>query len=182
MSEHLRKNGKYEIFVNKNNIKNNDTNVLLAKIQSRHIKKMEYKIVIEYVPEKNDVSSILAWTCTCKNGKRDVGTCSHVACIILYLAFGKYQENLLNPGYSLNNILIKIGTSDIEESEDNEDDEFEKNLEENLEENRIKMSRELSNLSIEGDCKKQKTDVVSVLNFSSILPTWGGNIVLNSDD
>ena len=44
------------------------------------------------------------------------------------------------------------------------------------------MSRELSNLSIEGDCKKQKTDVVSVLNFSSILPTWGGNIVLNSDD
>ena len=44
------------------------------------------------------------------------------------------------------------------------------------------MSRELSNLSIEGDCKKQKTDVGSVLNFSSILPTWGGNIVLNSDD
>ena len=88
----------------------------------------------------------------------------------------------MNPGYSLNNFLIKVGTSDIEESEDNEDDEFEKNLEENLEENRIKMSRELSNLSIEGDCKKQKTDVGSVLNFSSILPTWGGNIVLNSDD
>ena len=79
-----------------------------------------------------------------------------LACIILYLAFGKYQENLLNDGYSLNNISIKVGTSDIEESEDNEDDEFEVNLEENLEENRIKMSRELNNLSIEDDCKKQK--------------------------
>ena len=162
LAEHLKKNGRYEIFVNKNNLKN--SNVVLSKIQSRHINRTEYHVVIEYIPYKNDENGILGWTCTCKIGKRDVGNCSHVACIIFYLAYGKYQDKLPQPGFSLNNLLINVGINDLDESDS---DEFVENCELSKDSNEEdttyshsthsnKISRELSSSSIQNSGKKTK--------------------------
>ena len=69
----------------------------MAKIQSRHINRIEYQIVIEYVPHSTNADDV-SWRCTCKNGKRTMGCCSHITCIIYFLSYGKYQNELKQPG------------------------------------------------------------------------------------
>jgi hypothetical protein len=93
-----------EILINKKTIKEEGTNILSAKIQSRHIGRTKYKLLIAYLPNIKDVLSISAWKCTCKVGNRKVGCCSHKASLIFYLSCGKYEEKLKKPGYSLNSI------------------------------------------------------------------------------
>jgi hypothetical protein len=64
----------------------NNESVLSAKIQSRHSESVKYRLIIVYTPNNNDVSSILGWRCSCFAGKRKVGCCSHIACVIFYLS------------------------------------------------------------------------------------------------
>ena len=82
LAEHFNSNGKLEILINRNSIKDHDNSILVASIQSRHIRKMKYGVVIAYKPDIKDITSIYSWTCTCKVGKRNVGCCSHVATIV----------------------------------------------------------------------------------------------------
>ena len=121
---------------------------MLSKIQSRHINRTEYHVVIEYIPYKNDENGILGWTCTCKIGKRD----------------GKYQDKLPQPGFSLNNLLINVGINDLDESDS---DEFVENCELSKDSNEEdttyshsthsnKISRELSSSSSQNSGKKTK--------------------------
>lgn len=71
-NEHQNDNGQYNILINKQ-----DNQLLMAKIQSRHVSKKEYKIWITY-----DECMVKGWYCQCKSGTRVVGTCAHVASII----------------------------------------------------------------------------------------------------
>ena len=63
-----------------------------------------------YEPEKNQNKKrkcdfINGWICTCKNGKRLAGCCSHVACVIYYFSCARYKSDIKFPGEYLNNIL-----------------------------------------------------------------------------
>ena len=134
IAEHF-KNGKYEIHVNKESKSFKDFKLLRTKIQSRHVKSCKYKVFVKYFPNKNCVEGIGGWYCTCKNGRRTVGCCSHVASIIYYLSHGKYGETLVTPAEFLISIFenqVRIPpiakpsdeTSDsIEYSDNNESDE-----------------------------------------------------------
>ena len=73
-----------ELLINTETINNNKLNILFAKIQSRHINSVIYSVIISYLPNINEASSITAWKCTCKVGNRKVGCCSHVATFIYY--------------------------------------------------------------------------------------------------
>jgi hypothetical protein len=117
LAEHFDSNGTLEILINRIPIKDHENTILLASIQSRHIERMKYDVVIAFKPKIKDVSSIYAWNCTCKIGKRSVGCCSHVASIIFYLSFGMYEKDLKKPGVSLNR-LFKIS----DENENHTDD------------------------------------------------------------
>ena len=76
------------------------------------------------------MSSISGWKCSCPVGGRKVGCCSHIACIIFYLTFGKYEDILEKPGYSLNGILLKMGfSSDENEDSENDNNDDDRNIE-----------------------------------------------------
>ncbi|CAC5410717.1 unnamed protein product [Mytilus coruscus] len=80
--EHQNENGQYDILINKQ-----DSNLLMAKIQSRHVTRKNYKLWIEY-----DECTVKGWFCQCKSGTRVVGTCAHIAATIWYLGFARYHN------------------------------------------------------------------------------------------
>ncbi|CAM4848298.1 unnamed protein product, partial [Rotaria magnacalcarata] len=45
--------------------------------------------------------NITGWYCTCPNGSRVVGCCAHIASIIYYLSFGRYNPKELQPRSSI---------------------------------------------------------------------------------
>ena len=57
-------------------------------------------------PNKKRKSDFInGWICTCKNGKRLAGCCSHVACVIYYLACARFKSQLKFRSEFLNSIL-----------------------------------------------------------------------------
>jgi hypothetical protein len=104
-----------EILVSKECISDRNKHILQAKMQSRHINSVLYSVLIAYTPNINDISSIIAWKCTCKVGNRKVGCCSHVATLIFYLSIGVYENDMKKPGNTLNDILLKFGIRNEDE-------------------------------------------------------------------
>ncbi|XP_056019713.1 uncharacterized protein LOC125672361 [Ostrea edulis] len=83
-AEHFTEQGLFEVLVS-----DGISNIISAKIQSRQISAKKYALWVKY----NDVT-ISAWYCSCKNGARVVGMCGHIACIVWYLSFGRYQRSI----------------------------------------------------------------------------------------
>ncbi len=120
ISEHLKKNGKYLIKVDQNNINDGDFKILTSEKQSRHSNATRYKVFIKYKPNDNSSNSITSWACSCFSGSRTVGCCSHVAALICYFSFAKYLDKIPNPGSSLDDILIRSDDENV--PSDNETD------------------------------------------------------------
>lgn len=81
--EHMDKENAYQLQVCK--IKEN---LLRVKIQSRHCNNISHTSFIEY----NLDGEITGWYCTCKVGARVVGCCAHIASIIWYLGYQRFQQ------------------------------------------------------------------------------------------
>ena len=63
----------------------------------------------EKYPNKRRKSDFInGWICTCKNGKRLAGCCSHVACVIYYLSCARFKSEIKLPAEYLNKILKRI--------------------------------------------------------------------------
>jgi hypothetical protein len=75
IGEHLN-NGKYEILLKKID-ENKGSKIICSLIQSRHSNANKYKAYVKYKPLVTTVESIESYYCTCKNGLRTVGCCSH---------------------------------------------------------------------------------------------------------
>lgn len=66
--------------------------LLFGQIRSRHVNANKYNTFVKYKPFTNSVEGIQAWYCTCKNGSRTVGCCSHVSSLIYFFSFAKYVD------------------------------------------------------------------------------------------
>lgn len=100
-----------------------------AKIQSRHSNKTKYSVYVMYDTKDSSVDSLKGWLCSCKSGKRTVGCCSHIATIVYYLSFGKYNQQQERMAGNLSVIfrsfdLVESDEDDFEEDEDEIDYEF----------------------------------------------------------
>ena len=126
LAEHHDKNGDIQIRLDTNcNKKKGTAKVIGAIFYSRHCNHEKYEVFIKYKPNDDNVESILAWICSCLSGHRTCGTCSHVAAMIYYLSFGKYQKELLKkPGSTLNSIFHNTSAKDTEDEEDQEGEEL----------------------------------------------------------
>jgi hypothetical protein len=114
-----KKNGKYEIMINKELAELKKSKIIYAAIQSRHSNSIKYKVYVKYAPKMTGLDSIESWYCTCKNGMRTVGCCSHVASIIYYYSCGKYLSQQADPAGNLRKIFPyskKKESSDASES------------------------------------------------------------------
>lgn len=79
--EHMKEDGKYDLLVHRQT-----ESLLMAKIQTRHTSGKSYKMWIEY-----DECSLTGWFCQCRAGSRVVGTCAHIAAVVWFLGFARYQ-------------------------------------------------------------------------------------------
>ncbi len=84
-AEHINQNGDFVFEVSK---LNND--IVRCQIQSRHQNSVKYKLAVQFTE-----SAITGYCCSCTPGKRTVGCCSHIATVIWYLGFGRFQAKAL---------------------------------------------------------------------------------------
>ncbi|CAF3713984.1 unnamed protein product [Rotaria socialis] len=118
--EHLSVDGKYVVKVAKDR-----TDLIKAKIQSRHKSSVAYDVWIRYSSR-----TILGWYCTCRAGARIVGCCAHCASIIWYLSFARHEPDQLKQESSsfLNSLVDAADYSDISDESDTETDSDDDNL------------------------------------------------------
>lgn len=108
IGEHFNENGKYLIYLSKNSEKLADSKVILARIQSRHVNIIKYKVYIKYKPNVRSCRSIEGWLCSCKIRSRTVGCCSHIAAVVYYISYGRYQDYQANPAGIMKIFIIKL--------------------------------------------------------------------------
>ena len=116
--EHLSADGKYAVKIGKHR-----SDIIKAKIQSRHKNSTSYDVWIRYSAQE-----ILGWYCTCPAGARIVGCCAHVASIIWHLSFTRFHPEQLKQESSsfLNSFTDAAEFSDMShdtESDTDSDDE-----------------------------------------------------------
>lgn len=63
------------------------SDLIHARIQSRHTSAKQYDIWVEH-----DRKTVTGWYCQCPIGSRTVGTCSHVASVIWFLAYARHNN------------------------------------------------------------------------------------------
>jgi hypothetical protein len=107
IAQHLDENGLFflEAYKDKNVRELNGNNLIRAKLLSRHAKSTKYNIYIQYDPNKSGTDAIIMWLRRCKDGERTLGCCAHVASVIYFFAYGRYQENLKTPAAFLTNLF-----------------------------------------------------------------------------
>jgi hypothetical protein len=164
-----------------------------------------YKLIIVYSPKICGVSAIRGWKCNCAVGNRKVGCCSHVACVIFYLSFGKYRIELKKTGFKFDNFFQKLGlncdSDDEDEDDENKKEEDEDDFKKHPEDCHCLLSEKESSDSFETDLSdfssisllqsKRKMSSSSSLEtvnirpkfkdsllskLADILPKWGGII------
>lgn len=84
-----------------------EVKVLKIEIPSRHKKRQKYRSFVRYRGNVNSVDGILEYSCECANGSRTIGSCSHVAAMIYYLSYARYQAKIIQPSQLLNNLFDK---------------------------------------------------------------------------
>lgn len=85
------------------------TNVWLlrCRIQSRHARSRIYYSYILIDRQKNGREAIENYYCSCLSGKRTLGCCAHIMCIVWYLGWARNQEeDILLPADFLNEIIV----------------------------------------------------------------------------
>ena len=117
MSEHFDSNEDYEILVCNYLTNDEDAKILFCKMQSRHSNQLRYKIFVRYKQNSTNVDEI-TWVCSYKTGKRTLGCCSHVAFVIYFMIYGRYNlSKIPRPGLKIKNFLIPIANESDQEEE-----------------------------------------------------------------
>lgn len=106
-SEHIEKNGAFQIYVCLENIVSSyfgeliDTHgidepiVVYTAMFSRFRNKQKYNIFVLADKEKRGHKGIHAYTCDCRHGLRTVGCCSHIMSLIGYLGYFRINDGEL---------------------------------------------------------------------------------------
>ena len=189
LAEHFKINGRYKMYMKKEDICNLDgINLVKAKIQSKHVNRTEYSIYVTYEPNQNDHCGVDGWYCTCRNGRRTVGCCSHVATVIYYLSCGKYEENLPQPACRLTSCLKNFDDSDesdLNDENDNKTDSLILNMapsESSSEELNAftEKNKELKHSLTLDQISQKKTKFEGSIEIMNLIkeniPMWGGKI------
>lgn len=85
------------------------TNVWLlrCRIQSRHTRSKIYYSYIIVDREKSGREAIENYYCSCLSGKRTLGCCAHIMCVVWYLGWARNQEEDIRlPAHFLNDIIV----------------------------------------------------------------------------
>ena len=107
----------FEVYTDKANIFGDNIHLLRTRIQSRHSNNTKYNAYITYSSDNRDKNPIKDWYCTCKTGKRTVGTCSHVSSVIYYLSNARYNQTT-NEKFTIEKIFPEYVSRESDEEID----------------------------------------------------------------
>ena len=95
-------------------------NIIRVPNQSAHITRMIYHLIIRFSSDQ-----ILDWWCDCKCGNRFVGCCSHVASVVWFLSYARWQRqtNCMPSGNSINFFIDAGELLNLSDSSDKTDDD-----------------------------------------------------------
>lgn len=79
--------------------------LLMLNIKSRFVSARKYRTFVLYNSIGSGSSSILGYYCSCKNGLRTVGCCSHTMTIIYYLGYAQHNGGVREPSQHLRNVF-----------------------------------------------------------------------------
>lgn len=104
--------------------------LLMLNIKSRFVAARTYRSFVLFDENGHGRDVILGYYCSCKNGLRTVGCCSHTMTTVYYLGYAQYNGGIKEPSKHLRDIFNhqqvenenEIDT-DIEEWQENEDDD-----------------------------------------------------------
>lgn len=96
-------------------------NIVRFEIRSRHINLKTYKCYVKYNKVSHGIEAIEGYCCSCANGLRTVGCCSHVASTIYYLSYGRYLSKIIRPAQMLSNIFDLDNMCPVIEEDSDED-------------------------------------------------------------
>lgn len=89
--ESLKKNGNIQLMIASEDFEPQEK-IICCLFHSRHKSQTEYKSFVKLRPSLPGRDSILEYYCICMVGARTVGCCSHVAALIMYFCYLKYQK------------------------------------------------------------------------------------------
>lgn len=98
--------------------------LLLANMKSRFVSQKFHKAYVLIDLNGNGSEKIIAYCCTCKNGLRTIGCCSHVTSIIWYSYYIDI-EKVKFPSPNLNNFFVNQDADHHSDSGDDSDSESE---------------------------------------------------------
>ena len=138
---------------------------------------------------------------TLKSGQRTVGSCSHSTAVMLFLSYGKYLDNLPQPGFRLNSFLVDAHLA-------NEESEY--NIESDLNTKQSPPSQLPNKSNVKSTQKRKQLTIIDIntphdkidkiidihetimkttqdafensvtfRSFSLKIPKWGGDIEVN---
>lgn len=126
-AEHIRESNGFEIEIYKREQVNkffghlfteeSELYLVRSKIKSRFQSQKIHKTYVLVDAKKCSVSSILGYCCTCKNGLRTIGCCSHVMLIIWYFGYAARNRSARGIASFLDNFFIQ--SDDDSDPEDN---------------------------------------------------------------
>lgn len=82
----MKEGSYFGIFVHREN-----KTIIRAQIQSRFSKSKTHNTWVKFDGENSGLEEIRGYYCSCKVGERTLGCCSHVATVICYLGYDRYQ-------------------------------------------------------------------------------------------
>jgi hypothetical protein len=119
-AEHIKTNGRLEIEVCKHvkplsltshgfSVDGRDSMLIRGRIQSRHRCSFRYFIYILIDRKRGGVETVWGYCCSCPNGLRTVGCCSHIATVLWFLGLGQYLPKILIPASFLDDCVESVG-------------------------------------------------------------------------
>lgn len=101
----------------------------MINLKSRFVGAKSYRPYVLFDKKVGGIESILEYACSCKHGKRTVGCCSHVMCILYYMGYAQYNGGVSERAKHLKHVFDDDVANDVfnnfEDDEESEDDEEE---------------------------------------------------------
>lgn len=85
---------------------NNDLWMIRGRLQSRHVRARTYYTYIVVDKSLSGRRAIAHYYCTCIIGKRTIGCCSHIMCLIWYMCYARHLQGIVPPAVGLENIIV----------------------------------------------------------------------------
>lgn len=98
-----------------------DSGIVRFEVRSRHINSKTYKCYIHYDGDNVGLSAIQGYCCSCANGLRTIGSCSHVAALIFHLSYGRFLSKTIRPAETLTNLFDVDNVCPVIEEDSDED-------------------------------------------------------------